>query len=49
MGPGELARILGLKLVIERLWIVIVDEKKGVANGELVDQFENPFVAVGWH
>jgi hypothetical protein len=38
--PGELFRVLGLKLIVERFRIVIVDEHETSAGRQLVDELE---------
>src|SRR6185312_15427607 len=49
VGPRELVRVLGLELVIERLWVVIVDQYERAADIELVDQVENLLVTLRRH
>src|SRR5690606_29938977 len=46
IGPGELLRMLGLELVMERLRVVIIDQNQGGAGQELVDSRKDPRVTL---
>src|SRR5690606_30189677 len=49
VGPGELVRILGCQLVVERLGVVIVDQDERRPRCELVDELEDLLVPLGGH
>src|SRR5579862_335736 len=47
IAPGELLRIFGLELAVERLRIVIVHKNEGALDRQLVDELEDLLVALG--
>src|SRR5450759_5500858 len=48
IGPAELLRVFGFELVVERFWIVIVDENKRAAGRKLIHKLKDLLVALSW-